>query len=168
MLSHEASIIATKETAEMKMIEFFIPRKLSLTALGIQSRSAAHCKACRMRRERAHIGLSGNASTRYRQPQKRAGPKAQFVQQSCNGNRYTREGISPLKAGARVRLPYALATLFVYQNSMSHLGANSNVGKNLSIRPIFFTEIATRNSVTTCLREKHLALVKFSARMPRG
>jgi hypothetical protein len=32
MLSHEASIIATKERAEMKMIEFFIPRKLSLTA----------------------------------------------------------------------------------------------------------------------------------------
>jgi hypothetical protein len=35
MLSHEASIIATKESAEMKMIEFFIPRKLSLRALGI-------------------------------------------------------------------------------------------------------------------------------------
>jgi len=35
MLSHEASIIATKERAEMKMIEFLIPRKLSLTALGI-------------------------------------------------------------------------------------------------------------------------------------
>jgi hypothetical protein len=32
MLSHEASIIATKERAEMKMIEFFIPRNLSLTA----------------------------------------------------------------------------------------------------------------------------------------
>jgi hypothetical protein len=31
-LSHEASIIAAKERAEMKMIEFFIPRKLSLTA----------------------------------------------------------------------------------------------------------------------------------------
>jgi hypothetical protein len=40
MLSHEASIIATKESAEMKMIEFFIPRKLSLTALGIQSQNA--------------------------------------------------------------------------------------------------------------------------------
>ena len=35
MLSHETSIIATKERAEMKMIEFFIPRKLSLRALGI-------------------------------------------------------------------------------------------------------------------------------------
>ena len=34
MFSHEANIIATKERAEMKMIEFFIPRKLSLTALG--------------------------------------------------------------------------------------------------------------------------------------
>jgi len=32
ILSHEASIIAAKERAEMKMIEFFIPRKLSLTA----------------------------------------------------------------------------------------------------------------------------------------
>jgi len=30
--SQEASIIATKERADMKMIEFFIPRKLSLTA----------------------------------------------------------------------------------------------------------------------------------------
>jgi hypothetical protein len=35
MFSHEASIIATKERAEMNMIEFFIPKKLSLTALGI-------------------------------------------------------------------------------------------------------------------------------------
>jgi hypothetical protein len=32
MFSHEASTIATKERAEMKMIEFFIARKLSLTA----------------------------------------------------------------------------------------------------------------------------------------
>ena len=32
MLSHDASIIATKERVEMKMIEFFIARKLSLTA----------------------------------------------------------------------------------------------------------------------------------------
>ena len=32
MFSHEASIIASKERAEMKTIEFFIPRKLSLTA----------------------------------------------------------------------------------------------------------------------------------------
>jgi hypothetical protein len=39
MLSHEASIIASKERAEMKMIEFFIPTKLSLTALDIQSQS---------------------------------------------------------------------------------------------------------------------------------
>jgi hypothetical protein len=31
MLSHEASIIATTERAKMKMIEFFIARKLSLT-----------------------------------------------------------------------------------------------------------------------------------------
>ena len=36
-LLHEASIIATKERAEMKMIEFFIERILSLTALNIQS-----------------------------------------------------------------------------------------------------------------------------------
>jgi hypothetical protein len=45
MLSHEASIIATKERAEMKMIEFFIPTKLSLTALDIQSQSAVSRKA---------------------------------------------------------------------------------------------------------------------------
>jgi hypothetical protein len=34
MLSHEASIIATEERAEMKMIEFFIPRKLSFDGAG--------------------------------------------------------------------------------------------------------------------------------------
>jgi hypothetical protein len=50
MLSHDASIIATKERAEMKMIEFFIARKLSLTALGIQSQSAVSPKAHRNRR----------------------------------------------------------------------------------------------------------------------
>jgi len=50
MFSHEASIIATKERAEMKMIEFFISRKLSLTALGIQSQSAVSRKAHRNRR----------------------------------------------------------------------------------------------------------------------
>jgi hypothetical protein len=44
MLSHEASIIVTKERAEMKMIQFFIPRKLSLTALGIQSQNAVSVK----------------------------------------------------------------------------------------------------------------------------
>ena len=49
MLSHDASIIATKERAEMKMIEFFIARKLSLTALGIQSQNAVGRKACRIR-----------------------------------------------------------------------------------------------------------------------
>jgi hypothetical protein len=49
MFSHEASTIATKERAEMKMIEFFIARKLSLTALGIQSQSAVRRKACGMR-----------------------------------------------------------------------------------------------------------------------
>jgi hypothetical protein len=50
MLSHEASIIATEERAEMKMIEFFISRKLSLTALGIQSQNAVSRKAHRNRR----------------------------------------------------------------------------------------------------------------------
>ena len=45
MLSHEASIITTKERTEMEMIEFFIPRKLALTALGIQSQSAVSRKA---------------------------------------------------------------------------------------------------------------------------
>jgi hypothetical protein len=50
MLSHEATIIATKERAEMKMIEFLIPRQLSLTALGNQSQNAASSKACRNRR----------------------------------------------------------------------------------------------------------------------
>ena len=38
MLSHEASI-ATEERAEIRMIEFFIPRKLSFDA-GIQSQRA--------------------------------------------------------------------------------------------------------------------------------
>ena len=52
MLSHEASIIASKERAEMKMIEFFIPTKLSLTALDIQSRSAVS-------RKRTEIADSG-------------------------------------------------------------------------------------------------------------
>jgi len=50
MLSHEPSIIASKERAEMKMIEFFIPTKLSLTALDIQSQSAVSRKAHRNRR----------------------------------------------------------------------------------------------------------------------
>jgi hypothetical protein len=50
IFSHDASIIATKERAEMKMIEFFIARKLSLTALGIQSQSAVIRKASRVRR----------------------------------------------------------------------------------------------------------------------
>ena len=45
--SHEARIIATKERAEMKMVEFFIPRKLSLRAQLIQSHCAARRKACR-------------------------------------------------------------------------------------------------------------------------
>ena len=40
-----------------------------------------------------------------RRPQKRAGPKAQVLQQSCTGNSCTRDGNSPLKAGTRVRLP---------------------------------------------------------------
>ena len=47
MLLHEASIIATKERAEMKMIEFFIARKIALTALAMQSQSAVRRKACR-------------------------------------------------------------------------------------------------------------------------
>jgi hypothetical protein len=45
MLSHDASIIATKERAEMKMIEFFIARKLSLTFLrmpGVNFQGQAH------------------------------------------------------------------------------------------------------------------------------
>jgi hypothetical protein len=46
MLSHEASIIAAKERAEMKTIEFFIPRKLSLTVLDIQSHCTVRRKAC--------------------------------------------------------------------------------------------------------------------------
>jgi hypothetical protein len=50
MLSHDASIIATKERDEMKMIEFFIASKLSWTALGIQSQNAISRKVCRMRR----------------------------------------------------------------------------------------------------------------------
>jgi hypothetical protein len=34
MLSHEASIIAAKERAEIKMIEFFIARKIVVDAAG--------------------------------------------------------------------------------------------------------------------------------------
>jgi hypothetical protein len=49
VLLHEASIIATKERAEMKKIEFFIARKLSLTTLDIQSQNAVSGKACRIR-----------------------------------------------------------------------------------------------------------------------
>ena len=55
MLSHEASIIATKERVEMKMIEFFIPRKLSLTVLDIQSHCAVRRKRAGLRIE--HAGL---------------------------------------------------------------------------------------------------------------
>jgi len=47
ILSHEASIIAAKERTEMKTIEFFIPRKLSLTALDIQSQRAGILKGNR-------------------------------------------------------------------------------------------------------------------------
>jgi len=57
MLSHEVSIIATKERAEMKMIECFIPRELSLMALGIQSQSAVIRKVSYLR------GLCGNRLT---------------------------------------------------------------------------------------------------------
>ena len=43
MLLHEASIIATKERAEMKMIEFFIARKIVVDGAGhsITKRRAA-------------------------------------------------------------------------------------------------------------------------------
>ena len=34
MLSHEASIIAAKERAEMKMIEFFITKKIVVDGAG--------------------------------------------------------------------------------------------------------------------------------------
>jgi hypothetical protein len=44
ILSHEASIIAAKERAEMKTMEFFIPRKLSLTALDIQHTAPGYRK----------------------------------------------------------------------------------------------------------------------------
>jgi hypothetical protein len=61
MFSHEASIIATKERTEMKMIEFFIPRKLSLT-LGIQSQSAVNRKAPVPRRQLIPVSGSPNGS----------------------------------------------------------------------------------------------------------
>ena len=44
ILSHEASIIAAKERAEMKTMESFILRKLPLTALDIQSRHSCAVK----------------------------------------------------------------------------------------------------------------------------
>ena len=49
ILSHEASIIAAKERAEMKTMESFILRKLPLTALDIQSRHACAVKRARIR-----------------------------------------------------------------------------------------------------------------------
>ena len=49
MLLHEANIIATKERAEMKMIEFFMARIIVVDALDIQSQSAVRRKACRIR-----------------------------------------------------------------------------------------------------------------------
>jgi hypothetical protein len=55
ILSHEASIIAAKESTEMKTIDFFIPRKLSLMALNIQSHRAMSRKACRIIKIAAHI-----------------------------------------------------------------------------------------------------------------
>jgi hypothetical protein len=51
MFSQDASIIATKERAKMKMIQSFIPGELLLlTALGIQSQIAVSRKAHRNRR----------------------------------------------------------------------------------------------------------------------
>jgi hypothetical protein len=50
-----------------------------------------------------------------RRPQKRAGPKAQVLQQSCTGNSFTRDGNSPLKAGTRVSTPVALPMLITYE-----------------------------------------------------
>src|SRR5215469_658008 len=65
MLSHEASIIANKERAEMKMLEFFIPRKLSLTAPGIQSQSAVRVKRAGIAdRDRGWSSVARQSSTR--------------------------------------------------------------------------------------------------------
>src|SRR5262249_3699557 len=47
-VSHEASIIVTKERAEMKMIEFFIARKIVVDGAEIQSHCAVRRKACRV------------------------------------------------------------------------------------------------------------------------
>jgi uncharacterized protein (DUF1684 family) len=74
VLLHEASIIDTKKRAEMKMIEFFIARKLSLTALDIQSQSAVRRKACRNRRCVTFKSQSVADQMRFwRDPVKRAG-----------------------------------------------------------------------------------------------
>jgi hypothetical protein len=48
MFSHEASIIATKERAEMKMIEFFIARKIVVDGAG--HLITLRRKACRIPR----------------------------------------------------------------------------------------------------------------------
>jgi hypothetical protein len=70
-LLHEANIIATKERAEMKRIEFFIARKLSLTALDIQSKSAVRRKACRIRRcKRGKHSTPGYQKRFWRDPLK--------------------------------------------------------------------------------------------------
>jgi hypothetical protein len=47
---HEASIIATKERAEMKMIEFFIARKIVVDGAGDLITKRRARKACRNRR----------------------------------------------------------------------------------------------------------------------
>src|SRR5262249_21168996 len=62
ILSHEASIIAAKERAEMKTIEFFIPRKLSLTVFIRQSSAAG----VTVQRSRPCVRASGSRCQRHR------------------------------------------------------------------------------------------------------
>ena len=87
-LLHEASIITTKERAEMKMIEFFIARKLSLTALDIQSQSAVRRKACRNRRCVTFKSQSVADQMRFwRDPVKRVGRLRQRLGSIVKGKR---------------------------------------------------------------------------------
>ena len=65
MFSHEASVIAAKERAEMKMIEVFTA-KLSSTALGIQSQSAVNRKAWLKRLPHDILAFRLRTSTRIR------------------------------------------------------------------------------------------------------
>jgi hypothetical protein len=64
--------------------------------------------------------------------------------------------------------PVRAANAFAFENSVSPLGANSREAwAKLPNGAFFLPKIATRNLITTCRRQKHLALVEFGAKMLR-